>query len=70
MILDIGMNNLTLKNLLEDFELFDRYLAVKERRNGQSYIKVISLESGLEKMLEFDESVYVVELDDNLDFSP
>ncbi len=55
--------------LLEDFELFDRYLAVKERRNGQSYIKVISLESGLEKMLEFDESVYVVELDDNLDFS-
>ncbi len=55
--------------LIESLELFKGYLALKERRMGQNFLSLINLSTGKRRQLEFDESVYVVEFDDNTDFS-
>ena len=55
--------------LIESIELFKGYLALKERRMGQNFLSLINLSTGKRRQLEFDESVYVVEFDDNADFS-
>ncbi len=55
--------------LLEAIELFNGHLALQERRFGQNYVSVLNLTSGRTIELEFDESVYVVEFENNIDFS-
>ena len=55
--------------LIESLELFNGYIALKERRLGQTYVSLTNLSTGKRKVLEFDESVYVVEFENNTDFS-
>ncbi len=51
--------------LLEDFVLFNDYLVVKEKTQGQSAVYVRALAGGERVKLAFDDPVYVVRFDHN-----
>jgi oligopeptidase B len=51
--------------LLEDIELFDAYLVVKEKQRGQSSVYITALATGERQKLDFDEAVYVVNFSNN-----
>jgi len=54
--------------LLEDYEVFNKYLALQERKNGLTEIRVLSHDAQKDFYIEFDEQAYVVYLSTNLDF--
>ncbi|MEE4255771.1 MAG: S9 family peptidase [Bacteroidales bacterium] len=54
--------------LLEDYEVFNKYLALQERKNGLTEIRVLSHDAKKDFYIEFDEQAYVVYLSTNLDF--
>ena len=54
--------------LLEDFEIFRNHLAVDERKDGLSNLRVINNETGDEHYLDFGEETYTAYLSTNLDF--
>lgn len=54
---------------LDDYLVFDDYIAVEERSNGLSQLRIIKRDNGSSYYLPADESVYVPELDDNPDVS-
>jgi oligopeptidase B len=51
--------------LLEDFTLFQRYLVVKERRDGLSHLRVRPWDGDGEHYLRFDEPAYTISVDEN-----
>ncbi|SDZ91605.1 S9 family peptidase [Microbulbifer marinus] len=51
--------------LLEDFTTFDRHLAIVERENGQSTLRIIGLENGDDFTVGFNDPIYQLRLDDN-----
>jgi oligopeptidase B len=53
--------------LLEDFDVFNGFLAIQERRNGMKTIRIFNSE-GADFYLEFDEQAYTVTLGDNAEF--
>jgi len=55
--------------LLEEIELFDRFLVVEERKNGQTNLRIINQENSEEHYLDFGESAYTAYISVNLDFS-
>lgn len=54
--------------LLEDFEIFRNHLAIDERKDGLSQIRMINNETGDEHYLDFGEETYTAYLSTNLDF--
>ena len=44
--------------LLENFELFNNYLAINERKDGLNKLRIISLKDGSEQYIPFEEDVY------------
>jgi oligopeptidase B len=55
--------------LLEDYLVFDAYIAVEERSGGLSRLRIIERDGGASYYLPADEDVYVPDLDDNPDVS-
>jgi oligopeptidase B len=51
-----------------DFEIFRDYLVVSERKEGLTELRVMPWENGKEYYIDFDEEVYTVRLDVNLEF--
>ncbi|HSG28116.1 MAG TPA: prolyl oligopeptidase family serine peptidase, partial [Candidatus Krumholzibacterium sp.] len=51
--------------LLEGIELFDGFLAVRERRNGLTEIRIIDRKTGSEHYLDFGEETYSAGIGDN-----
>jgi oligopeptidase B len=47
---------------LEDFELFDEFLVVAERKEGLLHIRVVEWDTGREHYLDFGEEVYVARI--------
>lgn len=54
--------------LLEDYEVFNKYLALQERKNGLTEIRILSHDATKDFYIEFEEQAYVVYLSTNLDF--
>ena len=54
--------------LLEDYEVFNNYLALQERINGLTEIRILSPNGERDFYIEFDEQAYLVYLSTNLDF--
>ncbi len=54
--------------LLEDFEVFNNFLALQERSNGLTSIRVMRHDGTKDFYLPFDEQTYMVYLSTNLDF--
>jgi len=54
--------------LLEDYEVFNKYLALQERINGLTEIRILSHNGKKDFYIEFDEQTYMVYLSTNLDF--
>jgi len=54
--------------LLEDYEVFNNYMALQERKNGLTEIRILSHDAERDFYIEFDEQAYVVYLSTNLDF--
>ena len=54
--------------LLEDFELFNKFLVLEEKKNGLVEIRVINHEDKSEYYLDFGEEVYSAGISVNLDF--
>jgi len=54
--------------LLEDYEVFNKYLALQERTNGLTEIRILSHDGEKDFYIEFEEQAYVVYLSTNLDF--
>jgi len=50
---------------LEEFELFDGYIALNEKINGLDNIMVIAINSGKEHFISFDEPAYSLNFSDN-----
>jgi oligopeptidase B len=55
--------------LLDDYLIFDTYIAVEERSGGLSRLRIIERDGGASYYLPADEDVYVPDLDDNPDVS-
>jgi len=53
--------------LLEDFDVFNGYLAIQERKDGMKTLRIFN-GSGLDYYLEFEEQAYTVTLGDNAEF--
>ncbi len=53
--------------LLEDFDVFNGYLAIQERKDGMKTLRIFS-SSGIDYYLGFDEQAYTVTLGDNAEF--
>ncbi|SHE93037.1 oligopeptidase B [Microbulbifer donghaiensis] len=51
--------------LLEDFTTFDRHLAIVERENGQSALRIIGLDNGDDFTVGFNDPIYQLYLDEN-----
>lgn len=51
--------------LIEDFEVFNNYLVLDERRNGQTCFEVVSLQNGERHLIQFDEEAYSAWIEDN-----
>ena len=54
--------------LLEDYDVFNDYLALQERANGLTEIRIIRHDGKKDFYIEFDEQAYMVYLSTNLDF--
>lgn len=54
--------------LLEDFEVFNTYLALQERSNGLTEIRIMSHDGTKDFYIKFEEQAYTVYLSTNLDF--
>jgi len=54
--------------LLEDYEVFNKYLTLQERTNGLTEIRIMSHDGEKDFYIEFEEQAYVVYLSTNLDF--
>ena len=54
--------------MIEDFEIFRNHLAVDERKDGLSHIRVINNETEEDHYLDFGEETYTAYLSTNLDF--
>jgi oligopeptidase B len=54
--------------LLEDFELFDNFLVVQERKSGLSQLRVISWKDGSESNVDFGEPTYAASIGRNPEF--
>ena len=54
--------------LLEDYEVFNKYLALQERTNGLTEIRIMSHDGEKDFYIEFEEQTYVAYLSTNLDF--
>jgi oligopeptidase B len=54
--------------MILDVDAFQDYLAISERENGLSAIKIYDLKTGESKAIEFDEPTYDVELGENAEF--
>lgn len=54
--------------LLEDYEVFNKYLALQERTNGLTEIRILSHDGERDFYIEFEEQAYVVYISTNLDF--
>lgn len=54
--------------LLEDYDVFNDYLALQERKNGLTEIRVLNHDGQNDHYIEFDEQTYMVYLSTNLDF--
>jgi len=54
--------------LLEDYDVFDKYLALQERINGLTELRILSHEGEKDFYIEFEEQTYMVYLSTNLDF--
>lgn len=55
--------------LLEDYDVFNDYLALQERKNGLTEIRVLNHDGLNDHYIEFDEQTYMVYLSTNLDFA-
>ncbi len=55
--------------LLEDFEVFENYLALEERKNGLLQIRIMSWDRSQDYYLDFGEPAYTAYLSTNLDFN-
>lgn len=54
--------------LLEDIEIFEKFLVVNERKDGLSNLRIINFEDKTEHYLDFGEEVYVANISINPDF--
>jgi oligopeptidase B len=54
--------------LLEDYEVFSDFLALQERENGLTGIRVMSHDGANDYYIDFEEQTYMVYLSTNLDF--
>ncbi|MCK5765888.1 MAG: S9 family peptidase [Bacteroidales bacterium] len=54
--------------LLEDYDVFNKYLALQERINGLTEIRILSHNGKKDFYIEFKEQTYLVYLSTNLDF--
>ncbi len=54
--------------LLEDYDVFNKYLALQERINGLTEIRILSHNGKKDFYIEFEEQTYLVYLSTNLDF--
>jgi oligopeptidase B len=54
--------------LLEDFELFNDFLVVEERKSGLIYLRIIKWQDQSEHYIDFGESTYTASLAKNLEF--
>ncbi len=54
--------------LLEDYDVFNKYLALQERANGLTEIRILSHDGEKDFYIQFEEQAYVVYLSTNLDF--
>ncbi len=53
---------------IEDFEVFEKYIVVNERQNGQIHLRVIDLKSKEEHYIDCGEEVYEIWISDNNEF--
>jgi len=51
--------------LLEDYEIFDKYLVVDERENGLSQLRIIPWDETPGYLIDFDQAAYTVSIDKN-----
>ncbi|MBN3034514.1 MAG: S9 family peptidase [Bacteroidales bacterium] len=54
--------------LIQDMEVFRSYLALEEKREGLDRIRIIDLEGGTDRYLEFGEETYTLYFTDNREF--
>jgi oligopeptidase B len=54
--------------LLEDIDMFNKFLVVKERENGLEQIRIIKWDDNSEHYIDFPEPAYSADLDINLEF--
>jgi oligopeptidase B len=54
--------------LLEDYEIFRNYIALQERKNGLTELRILSHDREKDYYIEFEEQTYLVYLSTNLDF--
>ncbi len=54
--------------MLEDYDVFDEYLALQERKNGLTELRVLSHDGENDYYIDFKEQTYLVYLSTNLDF--
>ena len=52
---------------IEDFEVFDNYVVIDERRNGLTYFEIINIKTRDSHLIKFDEEAYDVWFEDNPD---
>ncbi|MCQ2974020.1 MAG: S9 family peptidase [Bacteroidales bacterium] len=50
---------------IEDFEIFDNYLVLEERRNGLSCFEIVDIKTKERHLIDFGEEAYEVCLEDN-----
>jgi len=55
--------------LVEDFEIFEKYLVVDERQNGVSKLRVKDWKNKADYFVEFDDPAYKVYMSKNLEFN-
>ena len=53
--------------LLEDFDIFEKYLVLNEKEQGQSRLRVINIEDQSGHVIAFNDPVYVAEISTNVD---
>lgn len=51
--------------LLDEFELFDNYMVVSEKKGGLDQLRIIDLKSDNDHYIEFDDPTYVCQIDFN-----
>jgi oligopeptidase B len=54
--------------LLEDYEVFNNFLALQEREDGLTGIRIMSHDGSKDYYIDFEEQTYMVYLSTNLDF--